>query len=33
MASLTDEELKDEMPEVLERLLARVRDDLKALPE
>lgn len=33
MASLTDEELRDEMPEVLERLLARVRDDLKALPE
>lgn len=33
MASLTDEELKDKMPEVLKRLLARVRDDLKALPE
>lgn len=33
MASLTDEELKEEMPEVLKRLLARVRDDLKALPE
>ena len=33
MASLTDEQLRDEMPEVLERLLARVRDDLQALPE
>lgn len=33
MASLTDEELKDKMPEVLKRLLSRVRDDLKALPE
>jgi putative ATP-dependent endonuclease of OLD family len=33
MAGLTDEELRDEMPEVLERLLARVRDDLEALPE
>ena len=33
MASLTDQELLDGMPEVLGRLLKRVRADLKALPE
>jgi putative ATP-dependent endonuclease of OLD family len=33
MANLTDEELLDGMPEVLGRLLKRVREDLKALPE
>ena len=33
MASLTDEELLDGMPEVLGRLLKRIRKDLKALPE
>lgn len=33
MANLTDEELVDGMPDVLKRLLARIREDLKALPE
>lgn len=33
MANLTDKQLADEMPDVLKRLLARVRKDLKALPE
>lgn len=33
MANVTDKELTEEMPEVLERLLERIRDDLKALPE
>jgi hypothetical protein len=33
MASLTDGELADGMPEVLGRMLERIRKDLKALPE
>ena len=33
MASLTDQELLDGMPEVLDRMLKRIRKDLKALPE
>jgi putative ATP-dependent endonuclease of the OLD family len=33
MASLTDEELVDGMPEVLDRLFKHIRKDLKALPE
>lgn len=33
MASLTDKELVDEMPELLERLLERIRKELEALPE
>lgn len=33
MANLTDAELADEMPDILERLLERIREDLKALPE
>lgn len=33
MANLSDKELVDGMPEVLVRLLARIREDLKALPE
>jgi putative ATP-dependent endonuclease of OLD family len=33
LANLTDEELVNGMPEVLERLLNRIRDKLKALPE
>jgi putative ATP-dependent endonuclease of the OLD family len=33
MARLTDEELLAEMPDVLKRLFARIRKDLKALPE
>lgn len=33
MANLADEELTDGMPEVLKRLLERIREELKALPE
>jgi putative ATP-dependent endonuclease of OLD family len=33
MAALTDQELLDGMPEVLGRLLRRICEDLKALPE
>jgi len=33
MANLTDKEIADDLPEVLKRLLERVREDLKALPE
>jgi putative ATP-dependent endonuclease of the OLD family len=33
MAGLTDKELLAKMPEVLKRLLVRIREDLKALPE
>jgi putative ATP-dependent endonuclease of OLD family len=33
MASLTDKDLLDEMPDVLDRLLKRIREELKALPE
>lgn len=33
MANLTDKELADDLPDVLKRLLERIREDLKALPE
>lgn len=33
MASLTDQELVDGMPEVLDRLFKRIREEVKALPE
>jgi len=33
MASMTDEDLLAEMPDVLGRLLKRIRKELKALPE
>ena len=33
MASLTDQELLDGMPEVLDRMLKRIRKDLEASPE
>ncbi|KXF77760.1 ATP-dependent endonuclease [Paramesorhizobium deserti] len=33
MANLTDKDLADDLPDVLKRLLERIREDLKALPE
>jgi hypothetical protein len=33
MADLTDKKLAAGMPEVLERLFARIREELKGLPE
>jgi hypothetical protein len=33
MASLTDKDLLDGMPDVLGRILKRIRKELKALPE
>lgn len=33
MANLTDKDLKKDLPDALKRLLSRIREDLKALPE